>query len=257
MRQLILFFSCVLISLSLHGQNLIIHGSVVDGEYLQGLSGVHVFTELTKGTVTDIDGNFHLNVEITDTLHFSMLGYDPVALIITDTAHFQSMIISLKEKSMELDGVQIVDFYKANTIIKRPPKVIYKVPGIRYSNIDKRGKYLYLGSVFNSYYAAFTMNRTDYKQHKKLYKEYPDKYRHEQNFQKAKEVFYEALEIVGENFDEYYMVDFFNYTGLTVTGVANRTAYDLVKILPLALEQYYAGINKKTPSDKSNGVSNK
>ena len=256
MRYLLIMLAIVDVQLG-RSQEIRLQGTVIDGETQESLLGVHILTNIKNGTVSDLDGNFNLRVQFGDTVNFSMLGYDSIALMVTDTAKYQSLFVSLKELAIELNEVEVIDFYQSNTILKIPEKEIYRVPGVYYPNIDKEGKYLYLGSVFQPFSAALTMNRKDYKQHRKLFKEYPSVYQYQKNYALAKEHFFEALEILDENFDEYYMVDFFNFTGLTVKGVAQRSAYELVKFLPEALERYHLHRKEKTPSDKSNGASNK
>ncbi len=235
----LMFVGISTFSLEAFGQDFVLHGNVIDRQTQESLPGVHVFISKENGTVSDIDGNFHLRVYLGDTIHYSMIGYESYVMYVTDTLRDQGVIISLQEKVLKLNDLEVTDYFQANTIIKNPPRTIYKIPGVKYPEINKEGKYLYLGNVFNPFYASLTMSRKDLKQHKKLFKEFDQKQDYDSDYEKAKTVFYEALETLDENFDEYYMVDFFNYTGLTVKGVANRTVYDLVKILPKALDRYF------------------
>ena len=63
----------------LHAQQKSASGLVVD-ENDQPLIGVQVKIDgTTMGTVTDIEGNFTINVKNGDVLLFSYVGYEPVS----------------------------------------------------------------------------------------------------------------------------------------------------------------------------------
>ena len=227
-------------------QEIVLHGSVVDGETLEALPGVHVFSDLKNGTIADIDGNFHLSVQFGDTIRFSMLGYDSLALVVTDTASYQSLFISLKERSIELDEVEIKDFYQGNTILENAPTETIRVPGANYPE-NPEGKNYRLGVggvIFSPATAIYRLTSKSYKEEKRHHVELVRDEKEKEYYEKARKVFYEALEVIGENFDEYYMVDLFNFMGLSIREVANLAVYDFVKVLPEALEKYYAHRSK-------------
>ncbi len=228
-------------SLGVYGQDIRLKGSVVDGESLEPLPGAHVFTHFENGTITDIDGNFHLEVQIGDTLRFSMLGYDSIALIISDTASFQSIIVSMKEKEIELKEVEVRDIYQANTVLENSTKEIYRVPGAHYPE-NPEGKNYRLGvgrAILSPATAIYRLTSKTYKEEKRNHVELARRQTEIEDYERAKEVFYEALEVLGENFDEYYMLDFFLFSGLTVSEVADLPSYDLLEMLPGALQAYY------------------
>ncbi len=227
-------------------QKITLKGSVIDKENLESLLGVHVYTSATNGTTTDIDGNFRLNVGQNDTVTFRMLGYDSYLLVVTDTSEKQDIIVQLTPGVIILKGVGITDYFQAKTLIKLPERKVFQVPGIRYPKAPSRYAYQYLGASFNPYYAAFTMSPKDYKQHKKLYKEYPDKIRNEDKAREAKDKMKEALEAIGDHLDDYYILDFIRFVGMTIDGVVNRSAYDLAKILPGEVDRYLEALSNQT-----------
>ena len=75
MRAALLFFLVAVISLSVSAQNVAVTGTVTDktGETVIGASVVEK-GNAGNGTITDIDGNFSLNVPANATLVFSYVG---------------------------------------------------------------------------------------------------------------------------------------------------------------------------------------
>lgn len=75
MRAALLFCLVALISLSVSAQNVTVKGTVTDktGETVIGASVVQK-GNIGTGTITDIDGNFTLNVPANSTLVFSYVG---------------------------------------------------------------------------------------------------------------------------------------------------------------------------------------
>ena len=85
------------------GQN-IVRGTVVDenGETVIGAT-VMVVGPGSNGTVTDLDGNFNLNVKPGAKLKISFVGYDPVIVVAKN-----GMKITLKENTNNLQTVEVV-----------------------------------------------------------------------------------------------------------------------------------------------------
>lgn len=92
-----------------YAQSRILTGSVVDGDNIP-LPGVSVIVKgTTHGTVTDIDGNFSLNVENpnVNTLVFSSIGFITVEQPINNSSTFE---IILTEDQKLLDEVVVVGY---------------------------------------------------------------------------------------------------------------------------------------------------
>ena len=85
-----------------------IKGVVVDatGEAIIGANVVVKGT--TNGIITDIDGNFSLNVPLNCTLQISYIGYKTKEVKVTDTT--SSLSIKLEEDSETLDEVVVVGY---------------------------------------------------------------------------------------------------------------------------------------------------
>ena len=66
-RFIFQFIFLIIMSLSANSQSGTIRGIVFDGETGEYLVGVTVYEESTQtGTITDLDGNFNMNIDIID-----------------------------------------------------------------------------------------------------------------------------------------------------------------------------------------------
>lgn len=106
-NRYILALVCMLcIQFPLLAQN-ILKGTVVD-EFNVPIIGATVQVKgTTNGTITDIDGNFQLNVKNKALIQVSYLGYTTVT---TPFVKGKNMHIVLKEKSRKLDEVVVVGY---------------------------------------------------------------------------------------------------------------------------------------------------
>ncbi|UII26693.1 TonB-dependent receptor [Fulvivirga maritima] len=85
-----------------------ITGTVVDGETSDPIPGVNVLVEGTsKGTVTDINGTFSLNVESGKTLLFSFIGYETQKIVVGNQTQIN---ISLSQDVETLEEVVVVGY---------------------------------------------------------------------------------------------------------------------------------------------------
>ncbi len=97
-----------IIAIAAQAQNIAVHGTVVsasDGEPLIGASVVSEVNGASTGVVTDIDGNFIINVPDGSTLKVSYVGFVPKT--VKAESH---MIVSLDEDSALLDEVVVVGY---------------------------------------------------------------------------------------------------------------------------------------------------
>lgn len=74
----------LMLSLSIFGQNQTVTGTILDGETGESIIGATVLLKGTDaGTITDLDGNFSLNVNsLNDTLLISFVGFTPMEVAI-------------------------------------------------------------------------------------------------------------------------------------------------------------------------------
>lgn len=87
-------------------RNTVCKGRVVDlkGEPLIGVTvQVKNANETVAGTVTDIDGNFTINVSASSSLLFSYIGYKPQVIKAKN-----QMMVTLEEDSQNLEEVIVV-----------------------------------------------------------------------------------------------------------------------------------------------------
>lgn len=106
---LALFGWIQLSALSAYGQTKTATGNVVDDSGTP-LIGVNVTVKgTTLGTITDIDGNFVVNVSdpAKDILVFSYIGYTPKEVPMKGISHFN---ITMKEDQTQLDEVVVVGY---------------------------------------------------------------------------------------------------------------------------------------------------
>ena len=108
MRAALLFFLVAVISLSVSAQNVTVTGTVTDktGETVIGASVVEK-GNAGNGTITDIDGNFMLEVPVGGKLQFSFIGYKEQVVPIKKGI---SLNIVLEEDSQMLGEVEVVAY---------------------------------------------------------------------------------------------------------------------------------------------------
>ena len=86
----------------------VLQGVVLDANGGEPLIGASVVVEgTTRGTITDVDGKFSIEVEIGDVLEFTYLGYDKVTYTVKN---FKPLTISLSEDTQIMDEVVVVGF---------------------------------------------------------------------------------------------------------------------------------------------------
>lgn len=104
--------TCFLIALiggffSVYAQSLPVQGTVTD-ENNMPLLGVNVLIKnKTKGTTTDFDGNYSIEVAPQDTLVFSYVGFVNKEFVINNA---QTLNVVLQEDSSELDEIVVVGY---------------------------------------------------------------------------------------------------------------------------------------------------
>lgn len=91
------------LSVGAYAQNITVKGHVKDA--LGGVIGASIVEKgnATNGTITDLDGNFSLNVPKGSTLVISFIGYKT-----QEVAAAPSIIVTLVEDSELLDEVVVV-----------------------------------------------------------------------------------------------------------------------------------------------------
>lgn len=104
-RKILFALMAMLFSFSAFAQQLTVTGQVLDAQK-EPLIGVSVLEKGTSnGTITDLDGNFTLNVSPEGTLVFSYVGYKTQELKAS-----RQMQITLEEDSEVLDEVVVIGY---------------------------------------------------------------------------------------------------------------------------------------------------
>lgn len=104
-RKILFALMAMLFSFSAFAQQLTVTGQVLDAQK-EPLIGVSVLEKGTSnGTITDLDGNFTLNVSPDGTLVFSYVGYKTQELKAS-----RQMQITLEEDSEVLDEVVVIGY---------------------------------------------------------------------------------------------------------------------------------------------------
>ena len=114
MRAALLFFIVAVISLGVSAQNVTVKGTVKDktGETVIGASVVEK-GNTTNGTITDIDGNYSLNVPSNATLVFSFVGMRPTEVQVKGQTQIN---VTMEDDTQTLDEVVVIGY---GTVSKR------------------------------------------------------------------------------------------------------------------------------------------
>lgn len=113
MKRLLLILVCISLFMSAFGQSFVLKGIVssADGELLPGVNVKIQGT--TVGTITDIDGNFQLNVNKGAVLEFSYIGFKKQSIKVNSQ---QMLNVELAPDQTNLDEVVVVGYGKAKRI---------------------------------------------------------------------------------------------------------------------------------------------
>lgn len=97
----------MMIPIWVSAQNITVKGTVKDATG-EGLPGVNVLQQgTTNGIITDIDGNFAINVPSNAKLEFSFIGYVKQVVAVNGQ---RTLSVTLKEDSQALDEVVVVGY---------------------------------------------------------------------------------------------------------------------------------------------------
>ncbi len=241
----------ILITLNSYGQELAVHGQILDSDNLIALPYAHVYTQSHKGTYADIDGVFHLQIQAGDTLTVSSLGYNSATLVMDSMQLDARLAIVLKKTSIVLNEVHIQEYYQANTIIRNPTRQKMNISGVRQIQPQTNADDYHLGvagSIFSPAEAIYRATSKKYKEKKRNYEETVVREKEYTDYDEAKDLLDEVLELIGESLDEYHYRDFISHMGMSAGRLIQMSEYELVQILPNALSRYKTYLNKKALS---------
>lgn len=111
LKTYVILLLAMLITGTNYAQNLTIDGIVQDeASYPVPYANIS-FTTKYKGTMTNEDGAFLLEIlktEVNDSIEISCMGYEPTKIKIADYLNQSEKIIRLKESIVELDEIKIL-----------------------------------------------------------------------------------------------------------------------------------------------------
>lgn len=108
MKKLLSFLFLFCLTFSVFAQNIQVQGVVVAGEDNSPLPGVNVKVKgTTKGSITDLSGNFSLSTPIGSTLLFTYVGYKAQEVVIAGT---QPLKVVLNEDMEALEEIVVVGY---------------------------------------------------------------------------------------------------------------------------------------------------
>jgi hypothetical protein len=138
-----------------------VSGTVLDDTKSKPLPNVNIINlNSVRGTITDDKGVFEINVQVNDTLHISLIGFQSIRVRVTnDWIKTKTTQISLTEKAIALEEVVLTP-YNLTGYLQVDAKLIpvkenyrYGISGLPYGY--EAGEYSpnafnrVLGSIFN------------------------------------------------------------------------------------------------------------
>jgi hypothetical protein len=138
-----------------------VSGIVVNDNTNQILPNVNIINlNKVRGTTTDGNGRFEINVQVNDTLHFTILGFQPLRVRVTnDWIKTKKTQIKLTEKAVALEEV-VVTPYNLTGYLEVDAKLIpvrenrqYGISGLPYGyevgSSSPNAFNRVMGSIFN------------------------------------------------------------------------------------------------------------
>ena len=106
--KLFLFLVAVLTTVQGYAQQKTLTGEVTDAETGEPLPGVTIVVQGTaRGTITDVDGQFSIEVEPGQTLGFSFIGYTPQEIVIGEE---DVLNVKLQQSVESLEEVVVIGY---------------------------------------------------------------------------------------------------------------------------------------------------
>ncbi|MFW5699521.1 MAG: SusC/RagA family TonB-linked outer membrane protein [Bacteroidota bacterium] len=106
--KLLFVITSLLVFISANGQQNTITGTVTDAESEEALPGVSVVVKgTTRGTTTDIDGNYSINVTSGESLVYSFVGYQSEEIVVGNESVLD---VQLSADVVGLDEVVVIGY---------------------------------------------------------------------------------------------------------------------------------------------------
>ena len=107
MKKLLILFVSVMATVAMFAQSVAVSGTVIDADSKEPLIGVSILeVGTTNGIITDLDGNFQINVAAATTLQLSYVGYETQEIKVGKMHNLG--VIELQPEAVGLEDVTIV-----------------------------------------------------------------------------------------------------------------------------------------------------
>ena len=91
--------------------NYVFQSRVVCDSSFNSVSGCHIINKTQNtGTTTNMYGDFKISANINDTISFSVLGYEKLTIVVTESMYNYGYIVKLKPIAYELEELTITPF---------------------------------------------------------------------------------------------------------------------------------------------------
>ena len=100
-----------------------ISGTVIDNDTKEALVGVNILVENTQiGTITDLDGNYELQIKLPATVVFKYVGYKTESVVLTSDFN-EKLNISLKTDSYDFNAAVVSASRRKEKILDAPASI--------------------------------------------------------------------------------------------------------------------------------------
>ena len=107
MKKLLILFVSVMATVAMFAQSVAVSGTVIDADSKEPLIGVSILeVGTTNGMITDLDGNFQINVTAGTALQLSYVGYETQEIKVGKMHNLG--VIELQPEAVGLEDVTIV-----------------------------------------------------------------------------------------------------------------------------------------------------
>ncbi|MFW5822932.1 MAG: carboxypeptidase-like regulatory domain-containing protein, partial [Tangfeifania sp.] len=108
MKKILFFVLCSLFTLGTFAQDISLSGTVTAADDGQPLPGVSVVVKgTTQGTVTDVDGNYQLEVPREAVIQFSFIGMQAQEIPVNERTEIN---VALESTAFDVDEVVVVGY---------------------------------------------------------------------------------------------------------------------------------------------------
>src|SRR5574344_1770080 len=109
-KRFLLLLICLFCLTAVHAQNITVTGIVKDASDATPLPGVSVVVKsTTRGTITDFNGNYTLQVSQGETLVYSFIGYTSQEIVATNN----NINVMLESDVQNVDEVVVIGYGSA------------------------------------------------------------------------------------------------------------------------------------------------